>query len=63
MKIENPAEFVGSVAVANKPDRTGAAELYARTARRDKRRYAVSSRSRPLSPNLQRLETAYNKEG
>jgi hypothetical protein len=48
--IENPAEFVGSVAVANKPDRTGAAELYARIARR--RRYAVTGRSTPLSPNL-----------
>jgi hypothetical protein len=50
--IENPAEFVGSVAVPNKPDRAGAAELYARIARRDRRQYAVTGRSTPLSPNL-----------
>jgi hypothetical protein len=57
--IENP--FVGSVAVANKPDRARAAELYARIARR--RRYAVTGRSTPLSPRVLELEERFKREG
>jgi hypothetical protein len=59
--IENP--FVGSVAVANKPDRARAAELYARIARRDRRQYAVTGRSTPLSPRVLELEERFNREG